>query len=284
MKETKYIQDDSKIDGIDTSLKKVNGSINKTYNAINDMSYKSLICTIIIMVFIMISNIGMAIYTTISIDNQLNSINQSISEMNEDLTLIKQDLDLMSNNINDLTNDIMNLNNAIQEISSEVDIIDEEITEEVTPVSYNIDSINQKSGFTAEQFNTIINDAFTKMNKSDTKLTDMGAGLYAVEQEYNVNGLYLLGIASIESGWGTSNLAIKSNNVYGLIGMKFDSVDDCTMYMGKLLRNSYIDKGYDTLSKIQTKYCPNGGSKWINDTTWCMNKFINSANELYIQK
>ena len=54
--------------------------------------------------------------------------------------------------------------------------------------------------------------------------------------------------------------------------------------MGSWIRSAYIDKGYDTLDKIQTKYCPNGGSKWINDVTWCMNRYINAANELYSQQ
>ena len=69
-----------------------------------------------------------------------------------------------------------------------------------------------------------------------------------------------------------------------MIGRKFNSVDECTEYMGSWLRSAYIDKGLDTLSKIQTKYCPNGGSKWINDVTWCANRYINAANELYPQQ
>ena len=94
----------------------------------------------------------------------------------------------------------------------------------------------------------------------------------------------MLGIASLESGWGTSSLATTQNNLYGLHGCKFDSVDECTEYMGNLIRNFYIDQGLNTLSKIQARYCPPGGSKWVNDVTWCTNKYINAANELYPQE
>ena len=196
-----------------------------------------------------------------------------MEELKEDVAKVRSEIADVNLEIADLRVDVgfEKLEEAIEEI-------------EETKIVYNTTDIAHKSGYTAEQFDAIINKVFTDMNKKTTSLTTIGDSLYKVEQENDVNGLYLLGIASLESGWGTSGLATKSNNLYGLIGRKFNSVDECTEYMGSWLRSAYIDKGLDTLSKIQTKYCPNGGSKWINDVTWCANRYINAANELYPQQ
>lgn len=154
--------------------------------------------------------------------------------------------------------------------------------EEEQKVTYNTKQFSQKSGFTAEQFNKIIDTTFADMKKSNSKLKDIGKGLYEAEQKYNVNGLYLLGIASLESGWGTSKYATERNNLYGLINMRFNNANECTVYMGKLMRTNYIDRGYDTLQKVQPKYCPSCGTNWVSDVTWCTNKYIKTANKLYI--
>ena len=258
-------------------------TINTHYNAIIDWQKKSLAVTFIISLMLVLTLI------TSMIINYSNN-----KKMTETIEILTEQMAEQKVQIEELKTDIEKVRSEISDVNSEVaDLrVDdgfeklEKVIEknEESKVVYNTTDIAHKSGYTAEQFDAIINKVFTDMNKKTTSLTTIGYSLYKVEQENDVNGLYLLGIASFESGWGTSDLATKSNNLYGLIGRKFNSVDECTEYMGSWLRSAYIDKGLDTLAKIQTKYCPNGGSKWINDVTWCANRYINAANELYAQQ
>ena len=236
----------------------------------------SAIMIISMVTMIVLNNIYMTRLNT-ALDNlivQTEDLKTSVYSLQETVSNLATQMK-ESPEIIEITEEINKVDEEIQQLNESV----EEPTVEI--ITYNFTDIDQKSGFSAEEFNAIIDQAFSNMNRSDTKLNDIGAGLYTAEQEYNVNGLYLLGIASLESGWGTSGLATKSNNIYGLVGKKFNSIDDCSEYMGKLLRENYINKGYDTLAKIQTKYCPGGGSKWISDIKWCANKYITAAQELY---
>ena len=280
--DTKYVSKEDFNEFVDTKLKRnmnsIINTINSNYNSIVDWQKKSLIIGFIISLIIAISLATSIIVNFISMD-KLNKSMEALIEINEQQAIKIEELQSQIIDLQ-IDNEILEIEDTVNQIEEEI----LEIEEEIPPITYNTNNIAHKSGYTAEQFDAIINKVFTDMNKEITSMTTIGDSLYTIEQEYDVNGLYLLGIASLESGWGTSGLATKSNNIYGLLGRKFNSVDECTEYMGRWLRSEYIDKGYDTLDKIQTKYCPNGGSKWINDVTWCMNRYINAANELYSQQ
>ena len=281
--DTKYVSKEDFNEFVDTKLKRnmnsIINTINSNYNSIVDWQKKSLIIGFIISLIITISLATSIIVNFISMD-KLNKSMEALIEINEQQAIKIEELQSQIIDLQ-IDNEILEIEDTVNQIEEEILEIEEE---EIPPITYNTNNIAHKSGYTAEQFDAIINKVFTDMNKEITSMTTIGDSLYTIEQEYDVNGLYLLGIASLESGWGTSGLATKSNNIYGLLGRKFNSVDECTEYMGRWLRSEYIDKGYDTLDKIQTKYCPNGGSKWINDVTWCMNRYINAANELYSQQ
>ena len=280
--DTKYVSKEDFNEFVDTKLKRnmnsIINTINSNYNSIVDWQRKSLIIGFIISLIVTISLATSIIVNFISM-SKLNKSMEALIEINEQQTIKIEELQSQIIDLQ-IDNEILEIEDTVNQIEEEI----LEIEEEIPPITYNTNNIAHKSGYTAEQFDAIINKVFTDMNKEITSMTTIGDSLYTIEQEYDVNGLYLLGIASLESGWGTSGLATKSNNIYGLLGRKFNSVDECTEYMGRWLRSEYIDKGYDTLDKIQTKYCPNGGSKWINDVTWCANRYINAANELYPQQ
>ncbi len=258
-------------------------TINTHYNVMIDWQKKGLVVAFIISLMLVLTLITSMIINYSNIKKMTDSIEiltEQMAEQKVQMAELKEDVAKVRSEIADVNLEIADLR-----VDVGFEKLEEAIEEiEETKVVYNTTDIAHKSGYTAEQFDAIINKVFTDMNKKTTSLTTIGDSLYKVEQENDVNGLYLLGIASLESGWGTSGLATKSNNLYGLIGRKFNSVDECTEYMGSWLRSAYIDKGLDTLAKIQTKYCPNGGSKWINDVTWCANRYINAANELYPQQ
>ena len=163
-----------------------------------------------------------------------------------------------------------------------------------TPVSYsktsaveenkiiNTTDITQPSNLNADQLNQIINLRLNAIGVSSSKLENLGQALYDMEQKYEVNALFCLSVGSLESGHGTSSAARNKNNLFGLISsnglMKFESPDKCVDYWGKLIRNSYINKGYNSISSIQKKYCP-GSSLWISS----IQSFMNIYGELVSQ-
>lgn len=138
--------------------------------------------------------------------------------------------------------------------------------------SVNLTNIAEKSGATAEDFNQVINNVLTSKGYGTTQFSGMGEALADMEAEYNVNGFFLLGIATLESGYGTSTRANNKNDLYGLLGMSFDSIYDNTIYCGKLLRNSYINNGRTTIDQIRKKYCPSS-STWTGNVEWCMKQY-----------
>ena len=275
--DARYMTKEEFNDFVDTKLKhnmnSVINIINTHHNAMVDWQKKSLFIGFVISLIIIIS-----LMTSIIVSYfYVNKMNEAMDELISINTEQADEIQSLKSSIDSLTETIYTLNETDQDIEEEV----KEIEEEITPIVYNTTDIAHKSGYSEEQFQGIIDYAFSSMNKTPTSLTKIAKSLYEVEQLYDVNGLYLLGIASLESGWGTSKMATNNNNLYGLIGRKFNNVDECTLYMGMWIRNTYINNGFDTLSKIQVKHCPNGGSKWINDVTWGTNKYISAANILY---
>ena len=266
---------DAREEKVQRTFRSISNTMNINHNEMIDWQMKFSIIALIISAIIIISLVTSIILTNIyvsQINRNINEITNQINELNTTMIGLKNDI---------YESETIKSNN--EEIDNDVNLPEETPSIVEEPIVYNYTQIDQKSGFTAGQFNEIINTTLTKMNKNTSVLYDIGSGLYSAEQEYNINGLYLLGIASLESGWGKSKMATSNNNIYGLVGLNFDSINDCSEYMGKLIRNSYIDKGYSDLSKIQSKYCPNGGTKWVTDIQWCTNKYVTTAKDLYPQ-
>ncbi|RED66266.1 glucosaminidase domain-containing protein [Cohnella lupini] len=91
-----------------------------------------------------------------------------------------------------------------------------------------------------------------------------------VEEEYGINALFTIAVMKLESGNGSSKLAKSKNNLFGLNAsggdahkraFSFETKGDSVRKFGQLLSKSYVGKGYTTIEKIATKYCP-ANSKW----------------------
>lgn len=153
---------------------------------------------------------------------------------------------------------------------------------EPDPIVYNTKRLLEPSGFTAAQFDAIIEETFArKFPRKDIGIfADLGGTLYQIEQDNGFNALYILGIGCLESGYGKSTLAKTKNNPYGLLGMSFDSIADSTTYLGNLLQRSYIGKGRTSLTEIGKKYCPPTYQDWASSVQWITNQYIETANAL----
>ncbi|MGX8773543.1 MAG: hypothetical protein ACSW8G_00640 [Bacillota bacterium] len=93
------------------------------------------------------------------------------------------------------------------------------------------------------------------------KLVGTEETLYKLEQEYDLNCLFLLAIASHESAYGTAQF--RPNNVCGYGGKGFSSVNECLETVGRALANSYLstDGAYykgKTIAAVNRTYAADG--------------------------
>lgn len=115
------------------------------------------------------------------------------------------------------------------------------------------------SNLTAEEYNKIL---------ENTELNNLGNALEKAEKEYEINGLYLMGLACLESGYGKSEFARKRNNLVGWNAVNsnpnkasyFESKEECILYVAKRLKTNYLNEngcyfnGYSARA-IDIKYC-----------------------------
>ncbi len=98
---------------------------------------------------------------------------------------------------------------------------------------FNMMPLYTKTVYTAEELNR-----FVKENKPSkvgvTVLETMGEKFKKIEEEHNINAMYLLAHAIHESDWGTNQKAIERKNLFGLGAedgtdglIKFTTYDDC---------------------------------------------------------
>lgn len=174
----------------------------------------------------------------------------------------------------------------IPEPEPEPVVVEEPEVEVITSINKDI---TKPSGLTAEQYEAVIDKMLAKYKKKNSKLDGAGAAIYRAEQEYGVNGIFLLGIISNESGWGTK--LANTNNLGGITkkggGFRaFNSVDECIMYMGRLLSNNYIHQGRTTVQAVGNKYCPDTAAnpgqnvKWANTVNNIMNRYHSTAENM----
>lgn len=83
---------------------------------------------------------------------------------------------------------------------------------------------------------------------------------FAIAEDYGIDYKLIKAIAVIESGWKhDSHMARTRNNIFGLMGKSFDSVDECIHYWCRLYNKRYKGMSIDEMAKI---YCPPNAAKW----------------------
>jgi beta-N-acetylglucosaminidase len=97
------------------------------------------------------------------------------------------------------------------------------------------------------------------------------------EQQYGVNCVFLMSIAALESGWGTS--LFRQNNLFGFGQYDFTSKEECIYTVAEALSTNYLaDDGIyysgKTINAVWTRYA--------TSTTWGY-KIQNIMFKLYAQ-
>lgn len=83
---------------------------------------------------------------------------------------------------------------------------------------------------------------------------------FDIAKDYDIDYKLIKAIAVIESGWKhDSHMARTRNNIFGLMGKSFDSVDECIHYWCKLYNKRYKGMSIDEMAKV---YCPPNAEKW----------------------
>lgn len=142
----------------------------------------------------------------------------------------------------------------------------------VSPIEEGILSV---SNLTVDEIESVLEG--TKMHNKG-----IAEAALKVEAEYGINALVTIAVARLESWHGKSKIAQDKNNYFGLNAIDgaayknaftYDTPGDSVMAFGKLIKNNYIDKGYDTLTKINKKYSSN--SEWKDKVATLITADIN---------
>ena len=155
-----------------------------------------------------------------------------------------------------IVNDIKNviIENAVEIIPEET-VIEPIINLDLTTTS----DLRTPSNLKAKDYDKML---------EGTNLYGIGTALEQAEKEHSVNGLYLMGLACLESGYGTSNYAVNRNNLVGWNAVNsnpnkasyFDSKEECILYVAEKLKTNYLSEngcyfnGY-TAKAVDVKYC-----------------------------
>ena len=136
-------------------------------------------------------------------------------------------------------------------------------------VILNLKDITQISGLTAEQFDQIL---------EGTQLKGIGKDLVKAEKDHKVNGIVLLSIAGLESGWGTSQKSKEINNITGFrvedkngdgTATKFKSKGDCIYKTAERLKQLYLTEKDNKFTKVKEGSFYNGKSLGSVNVMYC---------------
>lgn len=97
-------------------------------------------------------------------------------------------------------------------------------------------------------------------------MDELAGEFIACEEDHKINAIMLASIAALESGWGTSDLAENSNNLFGWKNndggfMEFDSKEQCIQYVAQAISEKYLSEdgeyysGGTTIEHIADLYC-----------------------------
>lgn len=84
---------------------------------------------------------------------------------------------------------------------------------------------------------------------------------WSICEAYGVDPAFARAVAVIESGWAhNSRIARRDKNIFGMVGKRFDSVNDGVHYFCRLMCSDlYAGKTVEEIARI---YCPPNARNW----------------------
>lgn len=135
----------------------------------------------------------------------------------------------------------------------------------VGTLSFNM-ALNKPSGLSLEQFKKVLTDS-----KDTNKVMQNNAEyFYYIEEQYNINGIFVAAVAIHESAWGTSKIAQNKYNLFGY------GAYDSNPYNGAYEFSDYSES-IDLIARVFVKYYlnPKGTSIYGGETA--SGKYYNGA-------
>ena len=112
----------------------------------------------------------------------------------------------------------------------------------VKKLDFNME-LNKPSGLSIEQFRKVLSDTKDKNNIFEQN----AQYFYYIEEQYNINGVFVAAVGVHESAWGTSKLAMNKKNLFGY------GASDSNPYNNAYSFDNYSE-GIDLLARVFTKY------------------------------
>lgn len=135
----------------------------------------------------------------------------------------------------------------------------------IQQLSFDI-QLNKPSGLSLDQFKKVLTDS-----KDKNKVFQNNAEyFYYIEEQYNINGLFVAAVGIHESNWGTSKIANQKHNLFGY------GAYDSNPYNGAYQFSNYSES-IDLISRVFVKYYinPKGTSIYGGETA--SGKYYNGA-------
>lgn len=173
--------------------------------------------------------------------SQFEQYNEN-KELEEQLNEIKENIEQIKQENNELKKELHNRKENFN------------IVESGQITNMNIES---KSGFIPEMFEIVWSHYDAK------NLKGSGKEFLKAENETGINALVLAGIASLESGWGSSQIVKTHNNYFGWgaydedpyrYAKTFKSREESILIVAEGLKNYYVQNDYNNLEEINKMY------------------------------
>ena len=133
--------------------------------------------------------------------------------------------------------------------------------------------LNKPSGFSAEQFKKALTDS-----KDTNKVFENNSEyFYYIEDEYNINGMFVAAIGIHESAWGTSRLAKNKYNLFGY------GAYDSNPYNGAYSFSNYSES-IDLIARVLVKYYLNPSGTKIYDGQVASGKYYSGNTIAAVNK
>ena len=135
--------------------------------------------------------------------------------------------------------------------------------------------LNKPSGLSLEQFQKVLSDS----NDKNNIFKDNAQYFYYIENEYNINGIFVAAIGIHESGWGKSNIAKNKKNLFGY------KAYDSSPYSSASTFDTYAE-GIDLIARVLVKYYlnPKGTVIYNGETavgTYYNGNTVSAVNQKY---
>ena len=166
------------------------------------------------------------------------------------------------------------INKIIDVGTAEKKVIENKIAEKALGDGLSFDmALNKPSGFSQEQFQKALTD-----EKDKNKIFENNAKyFYLIEQQYNINGMFVAAVGIHESAWGTSKIAQNKHNLFGY------GAYDSNPYNGAYSFTEYSEC-IDLIARVFAKYYINPAGTKIYDGNGASGKYYSGSTLSAINK